>query len=238
MKEDNPTNLCDGIKAVELNDSLETELIMIDIRNLHSAVTTSWETTLRSIQVAILELATFFIIIGVGGKLIPNYLPYVLLSLMFFIAVTYAFFSFRVILSQWFNIRRDVLACKLGKAEMLANSYREVTLAPLIVTFFFTLSGSDNDERFNENNAIFNDYIILGLFIVILFFSGFESMIFYFYLSLFINGLFIYIFLLLFFFFILTIFRLIPKIHYKTFGKAEKTLASRKYKFIYNLRNK
>jgi hypothetical protein len=60
MKEDNPTNLCDGIRVVDLNDSLETELIMIDIRNLHSAVTRSWDATLRSIQVAILELATFF----------------------------------------------------------------------------------------------------------------------------------------------------------------------------------
>jgi len=157
---------------------------------------------------------------------------------MFFIAVTYMFFSFRVILGLWLDIRRDVSTCKLGRQEILTNYYAEYILPPSFITFFFTLSRSNNDERFNENNAIFNDNFMLGLFIAILFFSGFESTIFYFYLSLFVNGLFIYLFLLIFFLLILTVFRLIPKIHYKTFGKAEKALASRKYRFIYNQRNR
>ena len=61
-------NLCDGIKV--RNGSLEKDLIMVDIRNLHSSLTTSWDTTIKTIQTATLELAAFFMSVGVGGKII------------------------------------------------------------------------------------------------------------------------------------------------------------------------
>jgi hypothetical protein len=224
-------DLCEGIEKTE--DSFARDLIMIDIRNLHSSLTASWETTIRTIQVATLELAAFFVSAGVGDKLIPTYLPYFFISLMLFISITYFFFSFRLILSMFFDIRRDVLACKLGERNFLKQSYADIHLAPTFISMFFSLSSK---KRFDRDVAIFNDPIMIGLFIVIVFFSAFEASVFYFYAHIFYNVFFAFIFSSLFFFLTLFFFRFIPKAHYKNFGPSEKNIASRKYMYIYEFK--
>ena len=220
-------NLCDGIKV--RNGSLEKDLIMVDIRNLHSSLTTSWDTTIKTIQTATLELAAFFMSVGVGGKLIPTYLPYLFLSLMFFVAITYLFFSFRLILSVFFDIRRDVLACELGEREFLINNYLTYNLAPAFVPIFFIFPFQ---KRFDKDSAIFNDPIMIGLILVIVLFSLFETSIFYFYARIVVNYSFTLILTPLFFILVMFSFRLFPKLHYKNFGTLEKNLAAKKYKYI------
>lgn len=224
-------DLCEGIE--ETDDSLERDLIMVDIRNLHSSLTSSWDTTIRTVQASTLELAAFFISAGVGSRLLPTYLPYVFLSLMFFVAITYFFFSFRLILSEFFDLRRDVLACKLGEMRFLKNTYSDFSLAPSFVPIFFTFPFQ---KRFERDVAIFNDSIMLGLLLAIIFFSLFEASIFYFYVHVYVNYPFTLIFSVLFFFLITFSFRFIPKLHYKYFGIPQKNFASRKYRHIYNLR--
>lgn len=229
---DEYSNMCKGIIPIG-EDTTERELIMMDIRNLHSSLTTSWDTIIRTVQIAILELVTTFISIGVSKNIASSYFPVFFVSLMCFVGMTYFFFSFRMILSQYYDLRRDVLSCKLGKSKIISLAYSEYRLSPWIVVLFFI--GSLNPEkRFSQNKAIFNDSQALGILLVILFFSLLETIIIYFVLSHTMNSFNVYVLTTMFLFLILGIFREIPILHYRYFNEIEKSLASRKYKFIYD----